>query len=590
MDAVLQAFNEDLGATLKIAEDWDGEVVKGFVGGPIDPNKVALVRDAVDKQTGDLGAAEDALGKSMESLVEKEQAISQQLAIIKAHEDQLQAKLQEMIAKDAKNKDLLTATRAVAVVASLIPATAPVGMVLGQAVLMSGELIYKHNVNETVTPQSVISVIQTGVEFVGKVRAFRDSWDKFHTAIEKTQDPNVKGNDKRAEVNKAFIDAGRDFADKGKSVYDLLQVPSPTPLSLNGLEKDDADLQAELEKLGTLRAEESKNLTTVKEQTDVVSQKSAFLITAQQQFYEVLRADVRNDNYIVRQRNLALQIRDRLFEHLSYEAATLRRAYAYHTGNQLNASPDLVFFADNYKAVRLDNIDRSIVGKVLSDQRIRVKNTYEALSQFAKNGMADYLSSRTVPLITVKVFSADSRNVKDVEQMEFLRILNKSIADGAAVDKSGALLNTGSEAFYVPFEDCQQDSNLPTKLLHIQVTKVIFENKPAMEGKTIELQVAHPGYGFVSDKRGCFYVDHRKADALENSAIYGTTLNSDGPINIKDVQSLYPGSLADLNKFAKYPFCSKYFIYLALRGRPLATNWKQVPRIKYIEVSFYSIR
>jgi hypothetical protein len=590
LDTVLQSFNDDLTATLKTASDWDAEVVKGFVGGPIDEAKVNQLRDQLSKDKTEIETAADNLGKSMASLTEKEQGIGQQLGIIKNHEDQLQAKLAELIAKDETNKKLQTATRVVAVVASLIPATAPVGIALGSAVLVTGDLVYKHNANQAVTGQSVISVVQTGVDFVGKVRAFRDSWDKLHTAIEKTQDPSVKGNDKRAEVNKAFIDAGRDFADKGKSVYKLLQVPEPTPLSLNELEKQDADLQQELQKLAALRVEESKDLTNVKELTDIVSQKTAVLISGQQQFYELLRADLRNDNYIVRQRNLALQIRDRLFEHLSYEASTLRRAYAYHTGRQLDAPADIVFFADDYKTITLNRVASADVAKTLSDQRLRAEKAYEALSLLAKNGQTDYLSSRSLPLITVKLFTADSANINDPEQVEFLKVLNKSIADGAAVRKDGTLVNKGAESFYVPFEDCQQGLNLPTKLLHIQVTSVVFESKSAMSGKTIELPVAHPGYGFVSDKRGCFYVDHRKADALQNDALYGTTIGIDGPINIKDVQSLYPGTLADLNKFAKYPFCSKYFAYLTLKGSPKAENWKQVPKIKHIEISFYSIQ
>jgi hypothetical protein len=589
LEATLANFKEDVPATLNLVKVWDSEIAKGFVGGAVDAVKVQQVRKELDKEQAELADAESELGHAMASLTQNEQAIEKQLGTIKDIEDRIQANLQELIAKDEKNRTLLTGTRIVAAVASVIPATAPVGMILGQAVLVTGDAIYRHNANQAVTPQTVISVVQTGVEFVGKVRALRDSWDKLHSAIEKTQDPHIQGNDKRAEVNKAFVDAGRDFAEKSKNVYDLLQIPAATPISMNELEKDNPELKAALEQLASFRVEESKNLSIVHDLTTIASQKSATLIASQQRFYEVLKADLRNDNFIARQRNLGIQVRDQLFGHLSYEAATLRRSYAYHTGRQLDAPSDVAFFSDDYKSISLKDLTADSVEKVLSDQRTQVELSYGSLERLVGNGINDYLARRTLPAPVSKEFVADAKNVDDPDQIQFLRILNMSISEGTRL--TAETYNPG--LFFVPFEDCQQEyqlSKLPYKLLHIEVKKVVFENKTSMSGKTIEFHFVHPGYGFESDERGCFFVDFRKADALQNSAIYTTTVNNEGPIDSKNIQSLYTGSLADLNKYARYPFCSKYFLYAVLKGSPRAANWRQVPRIKYIEIVFYAVQ
>jgi len=589
MDTLLDGFSKNVTDSLKIIEAWDKDIVTAFVGGSIDATSVERQRKMLDSTKTDLADQQDKLGKALASLDEKEQKIGQQLSFIDNRRQKLAADLAALIAKAEENKKLAVVTRVVAVAASLIPASAPVAMAVGQAALVGGDLVYAHNAGEAVTPQSLITVVQSGVDFGKKVRAFRDSWDTLHTAIEKTQDPNVKGNDKRAEVNNAFRDAATNFGDKAKAVYDLLQVPEPTPLTLNDLEKRDDELQTELRTLATLRSEESDLLTNIADlKTDVV-QKAAAVITAQQQFYEILESTLRNDNYIARQKNLALQIRDRFFEELAYEATILRRAYVYHTGNVLAAPADIVFFADDYRAVTINDVSYDRVEQTLAEERSRALKTYQALEQFIRTGLQNYLDSRTKPAITARPLYVSSQNINDAKQVEFLKVLNERIKEGAAALSTGSGGGTGF-AFYVPFEDFSQAVNLPTKLLHIQITSVTFENKAAMAGKTIETQIFHPGFGFVTNDRGCFAVDLRKSNAQENPEFYATTLAASGPIDLKDVRALYSGSLAELTKYAKYPFNSRYFITVEVKGSPKAANWKQIPVIKQLEIMFYSVQ
>lgn len=575
--ALLKRFKDSLNSAKDLTSEWDAAIVASHIGKVLTEEDVKGALNQIDSAKDAINFARQELNTALVKMEVLQQQVAAKLQQIDNAREAANQRLRELVQKDESNRRLGYSIKIVVTAASLIPAAAPVGLAVGPALNVAGDLVYQHNTGASFQPLSLIQLIQNAQAFVSKVRELREKGKVLYETLGDLSKPSAIG------------EAATNFGSKANEIYQSLEIPKPTQLDINAVEKDDALLQGYLLELAALRDTESSLLKTFQDLNRVFGEKVLASSSAERQLTALLASNIQNDRAIAERKMLAIQMRDVLFNDLAYDAAELGRACVYHvetpaqtisqtapTQPLLVGRPDRMLMSDIEH-----NLDGTLMAKWLAEERADIWSSYAAFVSFMDKQNARFVERTNGARITQKFFSASSLNSRSSNQVEFIKMLNLELANQVRFRAKP------ESPVYIPMDEYSSMVQGSTKLLDVDVSKVIFASPSAMKGKALQFRVLHPGYGMLSISGGCYFVDHRRPDAPVPGEFFPTTWSEDGMRSKDAINMRYPDLAKDVLQHSRFPFASKFFLYVTVEGDPSSNNWKDTPVISEIQLTFY---
>ena len=585
--ARLESFEKSLDSKVEIMKDWEPAIVSIHNGVQPDAQKLTKARTDLEAKRKTLEADSKKLDTLLTELGGHEQAVSGLLNQLESRRVILASELEQLILQDQQNAKYKQMVKVASTIASLIPASAPVGIAVGTAISVGGELVFAYRDGKPFDVGTLTDVINNGTQFGAKVSAFRNGWDKVKETRVKALDTSLPEEEKK-KSREQFVDAAKGLASAADELFKHIKPAAVSELSLTEFEKKDSQLNNLLKQLEARRDLEKVVLAGIIEKRQAVQLLQAQALEIEAALSSLLTVSLSNDFAIARQRQTALLLREDVISSLARESSLLKRAFAYEAGTAPTVEESIQFFAESFRLMAGSAIEGTSLGalgdadklsKSLEEQRELTRKNYKVLIAGLRADYDAHLESLAQPLslspIPFEVSSAQPGPGSD-----FLNAVNAAMRLTAEGKSPSPIA--------LPFKPEPSSDFKLQRLLHVAVKEVQFANGTSLQGKYMSIAIAHPGFGLVHQQQGCFGADFRNADWSSNKIAYTTTIDSSGILTVDDVLQKYP--VSDRRSYARYPFDTAYFAELDVKnssGGPV--DAATIPQLTGIKLIFYRV-
>lgn len=584
-----QRFAQALETNLKIAEDWEAAILEAHHGTAVDASRLKMSQEQQEKNQTTRQRLLDGMSQKQLTLETIQQQVEGCNQRLESERIVLEHKLQTLIAQNAANAQLLQTTKILAAAAALIPVAAPVALLVGQAISITGQVIYANNKNTPIGVGGLIDLVAKNTEFIKKVRDMGAKWNDLKKSVDE------------APGSKSIYETVKAFGESANGVYGELSLPAPQKLDLNGLEQEElkkpsSPLSTIIRELEALRKQESAALRDTKEMQTALDRLLGEITQVGQDMSLVLAVKVRNDAEIAEQRAAGIRVREMALGDLRSMAGEARRACCYHcnvpASDLLNEVPDPLRFElpERMSSAALMNPDTSTaeLRDSMVRQRSEIKKVYEAVGFILNREINNWEDAGKQLSLVPYGFSARSSEKASDRQSGFLEALNRSICE--QIESKAEVKPAPPPLIYVPLEEYDQSSHSAEKMIHAQVDNVIVSNPASMSGKRLHFRVHHPLFGFVQSGGGSYTVDMRRPGGQSDTQPWVTVWDENGVRDPQQIYELYPTIKDEYLKYAILPLRTHYYVEVEVLGDVTASTWRDAPQLDQIEIVVWGLQ
>jgi hypothetical protein len=492
----------------------------------------------------------------------------------------------------------------VALGAMLIPGGQAIGAGIAAGISAGGEIAYQHN-TKGMGWSDLSGVLQKGSTFYQSAMSLPEKWDDYKRrerdlrkvlSGEKVLDgPNPPAGepDKREALGKgaAAGRAAKAFGEFASSVGSLVKDsggPGPTPISLAERENRDPELMTLINRLAGLAKQQSDFLLQIESDTKAIAMAEAALQSYRANLAELLASDPVNDLDFYRWQTHSRELWIGELSRIADKAVVLRRSLFFETGKIPDGPADVLYFPEEYAAF-LDYGDRdpftaysgSELHNRLQSHLEREEKKFlvsiEALIRGVRAARDAYLSSRTEADVYRFSQRFRSKSSKDSEAA-FVAALNGQIAQQIAFKQEIASVLPAP----LPYELPDPIVPFPERLVTVKISGVKFVNpRIELHGSGLRFHILHPGYGRIIRGGTCALFDLRIPGAV-NVRPFITDINAVDPDWPREQPTRI--QLTGTDRF--YTHYPARTVYSVLAQVTSSDNWRRVPQIDEIEISF----